>query len=61
MLSTQKEIKVPCPVGQNGGIDDFTAAGAFPGIERSDEIVKLLGKHTAFAFGAFHYGTSLMD
>jgi hypothetical protein len=57
-ISTQKHIEVPCPVGQNGGIDYLSAAGALPGIKGPDKIVKLLGKHAAFTSGAFHFGTS---
>jgi hypothetical protein len=41
-------------VGQNGGVQKFTTAGAFPGIKRADEVIKFFGKHAAFATWTMH-------
>jgi hypothetical protein len=41
-------------IGKNGGIQKFSTAGAFPGIKRTDEIVKLFCEHTAFATWTMH-------
>ncbi len=47
-------IVVPGPIGKNGGIQQFSAAGTLPGIERTDKIVKFLCEHAAFATWTMH-------
>jgi hypothetical protein len=47
-------VVVPGTIGKNGGIQQFPAAGALPGIERTDKIIKLLSKHSAFATWTMH-------
>jgi len=47
-------ILVPGPIGKNGGIKQFSAARAFPGIKGTDKIIEFLGKHTAFATWTLH-------
>lgn len=47
-------IVISGPIGKNGGIQQFSAAGAFPGVERTDKIVKLLGKHATFTTWTMH-------
>ena len=47
-------IIVPGPIGKNGGIEQFSAAGTLPGIERADKVIKPLGKHAAFATRTMH-------
>jgi hypothetical protein len=47
-------IGAPRPVGNDGGVKHLPAAGAFPGIKRTDEIIEFLGKHTAFAARTLH-------
>ena len=42
------------PVGQNSGIEQFTAAGAFPGIKRSDKVVILLSEHSPSTLWTLH-------
>jgi len=46
--------RVSAPVGDNGSIDYFTTAGAFPGVKRTDEIIKLFRKHTTFTTWTIH-------
>lgn len=52
--SSDKGVIIPGPIGKYGGIQQLTTTGAFPGIERSDKIIKLLGKHTASATWTVH-------
>ena len=47
-------VVISGPIGKNGGIQQFSATGAFPGVEGTDKIIKLLGKHTAFATRTMH-------
>jgi hypothetical protein len=47
-------VVVPGPVGKNCGIQQLSAAGTLPGIERTNKIIKLLGKHTTFATWTMH-------
>ena len=47
-------VVVPGTIGKNGRIQQFSAAGAFPGIERTDKIIKLLSEHAAFATRTMH-------
>jgi hypothetical protein len=47
-------VVVPGPIGKNGGVQQFSAAGAFPGIKRTDKIIKFLCEHTAFATWTMH-------
>jgi hypothetical protein len=47
-------VIVPGPIGKNGGIQQFSAAGTLPGIERTDKIIKLLSEHAAFATWTMH-------
>jgi hypothetical protein len=47
-------VVVPGPIGKNGGIQHFPAAGAFPGVKGADKIIELLGKHSAFAARTMH-------
>jgi hypothetical protein len=51
---SQQGIPIPRPVRHNGRVQDLPAAGAFPGVERPDEVEVLLGEHPSFAFRAFH-------
>jgi hypothetical protein len=53
-LLSEQAIEVPRPVCQDGRIQDLTAASAFPGVKRPDEIVVFLGEHSPFAFWTFH-------
>jgi hypothetical protein len=53
-VSAEESIIIPGSIGENGGIQKFSTTGAFPGIERTDEIVKLLCEHTAFATWTMH-------
>jgi hypothetical protein len=47
-------VIIPCPIGENGGIQQFSTAGAFPGIERANKIIKLLSEHATFATWTMH-------
>ncbi len=47
-------VVVSGPIGKNGGIQQFSAAGTLPGIERTDKVIKLLSEHTAFATWTMH-------
>lgn len=43
-----------CPVHQNGRVEQFATTSAFPGIKRTDKIVKFFSKHTALAAWTLH-------
>jgi hypothetical protein len=47
-------IVISGPIGKDGGIKQFSATGAFPGVKRTDKIVKLLGKHATFTTRTMH-------
>jgi hypothetical protein len=47
-------VVVPGPIGKNGGIQQFSAAGTLPGIERTNKIIELLSEHAAFATWTMH-------
>jgi hypothetical protein len=47
-------VVIPRPIGQNGGIQQFSAAGAFPGIEGADKIIELFSEHATFATWTMH-------
>jgi hypothetical protein len=47
-------VVIPGPIGKNGGIKQFSTAGAFPGIKRTDKIIKLLSEHATFATWTMH-------
>jgi len=47
-------VIIPGPIGKNGGIKQFSAAGTLPGVERTDKIIKLLSEHAAFATWTMH-------
>jgi len=47
-------IVVPGPIGKNGGIQQFSAAGTLPCIERTDKIIKLLSEHATLATWTMH-------
>jgi hypothetical protein len=47
-------IVISGPIGKNCGIKQFSAAGAFPGVKRTDKIVKFLGKHATFTARTMH-------
>ena len=47
-------VVVAGPVDQDGGIEHFTAAGAFPGYKGADEIIERLGKHTTLTTWTVH-------
>jgi hypothetical protein len=53
-------VMASCPVGEDGRIEDLSTTCAFPGIEGSHVIIKLLVEHTAFAFRTFHDLSPLM-
>jgi hypothetical protein len=42
------------PVGKDRWIQDFSTAGALPGIKGTDKIVKLLCEHAALAAWTLH-------
>jgi hypothetical protein len=56
----EEKSTVPRPVRQYGGIDQFTAAGAFPGVKGSYEIVVFFCVHAASALGTVHTITSCL-
>jgi hypothetical protein len=56
-LLAKNEAVVPCPVGQDRGIEHFAAAAALPGVKGPYEIVEFFSVHTTFAFGTIHIGT----
>ncbi len=41
-------------VGEDRRVQQFPTAGAFPGIKRTDKVIKLLSKHTALAAWTLH-------
>jgi hypothetical protein len=47
-------VVIPGPIGKNGGIQQFSTAGAFPGIKRANKIIKLLSEHATFATWTMH-------
>lgn len=47
-------VIVPGPIGKNSGIQHLSTAGALPGVERADKVIKLLSEHTAFATWTMH-------
>ena len=51
---SEMSIVAPGPIGKNGGIQQFSAAGTLPGIERADKIIKLLSEHATFATWTMH-------
>ena len=52
--SADQTVEVPGSVCQDGGIEDLTAARALPSVKGSDKVIIFLGKHSTFAFWAFH-------
>ena len=56
--SAEKKVVIAGAIGKNRGVNHFTTGTTLPGIESTDEIIILVGIHTAFALGAFHDATS---
>jgi hypothetical protein len=54
VLSAEVRIVAAGPVGKDCRIQHLPAACALPGIKGTDKVIKLLGKHTAFAAWALH-------
>ena len=52
--SAELGVVVARPVHKDGRVQQLATAGAFPGIEGTDEIVELLSKHAAFASWTLH-------
>ena len=47
-------IIIPGPIGNDSGIQQFSAAGTLPGIEGADKIIKFLSEHATFATWTMH-------
>jgi hypothetical protein len=47
-------VVIPGSIGKNRRIQQFSAAGTLPGVERTDKIIELLGKHAAFTTWTMH-------
>jgi hypothetical protein len=60
LQSTEVGVVTARPVNQNGRVEQFSAAGAFPGVERADEIVVFLCEHAASATWTLHTNLPLM-
>jgi hypothetical protein len=55
--SAEEHVVIPGSIGQDGGIENFAAASAFPCIKGAYEIIELLSKHAAFTFWTIHGDT----
>jgi hypothetical protein len=47
-------VVVPGPIGKDRGIQQFPAAGTFPGIKRANKIIEFFGEHATFATWTMH-------